>query len=385
MTDLFVDPSDVLLFRDGRSFSAATEDRLATGVFPPSPTVFYGALRSALLSEEEANFTSHDFGLSGPAAEVVGTQTKSGTLALTRFVLARRDENANTVQRLYPVPNDVLVCKADRGELPEDRDYTFLRSTEDPPGRTNLPEGIDLLWYQDEGVYTRAEGYLPETAFRRVLAGDLEVVGPNLLEAEELFRREPRTSVAVGEDGTAEEGVLFTVDFTRTSDEVGFALQLDGDAGVLPDTGWLRLGGEARSARYRTTGHPSRPTNPHSDMEEDLREDGRFKLVLTTPAVFEHGWRPDGIASNGTGTVAGCSVQLTGAAVDKPVPLGGWDLAKGRPKRTRRAVPAGSVYFFELHDPADAPTLADQGPVLSLSKTEVDRKQGLGLAYVGTY
>lgn len=384
MTDLFIDPSDVLLFRDGRSFSAATEDRLATGVFPPRPTVFYGALRSALLSEQEADFALSDFGLTGLAAEVAGTQTETGTLALTRFALARRDEDGS-VQRFYPVPNDVLVRKDDRRERSKNRDYTYLRPTEDPPGRTNLPDGIDLLWYEGEDVYTRAKGYLPETAFRRVLAGDLEAVGANLIEAEGLFRKEPRTSVAIGEDGTAEEGMLFTVDFTRTSDTVGFALQLDGDAGLLPDTGWLRLGGKARSARYYAGVDPS-PLDPQSDdLGDKIRKQERFKLMLTTPAVFEHGWRPDGIDAEGNGTIAGCPVRLAGAAVGKSVPLGGWDLAKGRPKPTRLAVPTGSVYFFELDDSADADSIVEQGPVLSLSAAEANRKRGLGLAYLGTY
>lgn len=385
MTSLFAEPSDVLLFRDGRSFSSDAGDRLARGVFPPAPTTFYGALRSALMSERGADFSAHDFGLPEQAAAVVGTKTESGSLSITRFALARK--SGGEVQRLYPVPSDVLVRKEDADKEPEDRAYAPLRPEDDPPGRTNLPGGTDLLWIDgpSDSVFSSVDGYLPEPAFQQVLMGNYGEVGDNLLQPSDLFQKAPRTSVAIGSDGTGEEGMLFTVGFTRTAPEVGFALQVGGTGGLFPDEGWLRLGGESRSARYRTDVDFSQRDGAQDDLRQKVQESGRFKLALITPSPFENGWRPDGIGPDGTGHVAGFSVRLAGAAVNRPVPLGGWDMAKRRPKPTRRAAPTGSVYFFELDDPTDAGSLAGKGPVLSMASTDEDRKRGLGLAHLGTY
>jgi CRISPR-associated protein Cmr3 len=385
MTSVFIEPNDVLLFRDGRSFAAARGDRRATGVFPPPPTTVYGALRSALLSEVEAVVDASDFGLSGPAARVIGTQSEPGTLSIDRFALARRTQMG--IERLYPVPNDVLVRKEDRGRDAGDREYARLRPGKDAAGPTNLPEGLYPLQYEADGVFTNIDGYLPESAFLRVLRGEIEAT-MEMVKPEALFRPEPRTSVAIGDGGTGREGLLYTVDFTRTKtngeETVGLAVSLADEEDLLPDSGWLRLGGEARSARY-WTGEATSDDESEGLGDAIRRNEGRFTLVLTTPVAFDDGWCPDPVSPVGSGTLAGCAVQLQGAAVGRYEALGGWDLAKGRPKPTRRAVPAGSAYFFKLDDPSDADRLVEEGPVLSLASSDADRNQGLGLAYLGTY
>jgi len=44
------------------------------------------------------------------------------------------------------------------------------------------------------------------------------------------------------------------------------------------------------------------------------------------------------------------AVRLVAAAVRKPEPVGGWDLAGKKPRIMFKAVPAGSVYVFEKLD-----------------------------------
>ncbi len=46
-TSLLIEPLDVLLFRDGRPFSAGM-DHLAGSVFPPLPSTIAGFIRSRL-------------------------------------------------------------------------------------------------------------------------------------------------------------------------------------------------------------------------------------------------------------------------------------------------------------------------------------------------
>lgn len=45
-----IKPLDTLFFRDGKPFSMGDND-WADGIFPPHPSVFYGALRSAYIGK----------------------------------------------------------------------------------------------------------------------------------------------------------------------------------------------------------------------------------------------------------------------------------------------------------------------------------------------
>jgi CRISPR-associated protein Cmr3 len=45
---------------------------------------------------------------------------------------------------------------------------------------------------------------------------------------------------------------------------------------------------------------------------------------------------------------------LRAAAVDAPLVVSGWDLAKRGPKPARRAVPAGATYFYSIENRAKA-------------------------------
>ena len=247
MTSFFIDPTDVLLFRDGRSFSASTEDNLAVGHFPPRPTSIYGALRSAILSNADANFGVSDFGIADtPAATVAGTQTEVGALTLQSFTLARRTSNG--IERLFPVPFDILRRKADAESPYSEAHFTYLTPREDPPGATNMPKGLPLHWPkaqhgEEATVYTNASGYLPESAFRKVMEGEINHMESGV-SLDTLYTVEPRTSVALDpETRTGREGQLFTVSFTRTDDNVGFVASVSDDEAMLGSAGWLRLGG----------------------------------------------------------------------------------------------------------------------------------------------
>ena len=70
---------------------------------------------------------------------------------------------------------------------------------------------------------------------------------------------------------------------------------------------------------------PARPSEDESEgLGDAIRQnEGRFTLVLTTPVAFDDGWCPDPVSPVGSGTLAGCAVQLQGAAVGRYEALGG--------------------------------------------------------------
>jgi len=88
-------------------------------------------------------------------------------------------------------------------------------------------------------------------------------------------------------------------------------------------------------------------------------------LLLITPGFFASGWKPQAIVG-----------KIVGAAVAEGIPVSGWDLARGGPKPTRFAAPAGSVYFVEE-------TMADG--IDNLSESEDDLLAGYGCCLKGVW
>ena len=94
---------------------------------------------------------------------------------------------------------------------------------------------------------------------------------------------------------------------------------------------------------------------------------GRVLLLLTTPVVFSKQWCPRLPAGT----------RLVAAAVTGYEAFSGWDLARGGPKPTRFAVPAGSVYFLETSD--------QQALINSLAESDEDRQLGFGCVVQGVW
>jgi len=102
----------------------------------------------------------------------------------------------------------------------------------------------------------------------------------------------------------------------------------------------LRLGGEGKNA---TISQVSFDLN--LDVEKPTGK--RFKLYFQTPTFFSSG---DGLSE----LSALKGLTLLSASIGRPMPIGGFDMAETRPKPMRKAVPPGSIYYFEGNDLAAA-------------------------------
>ncbi|MFQ5568419.1 MAG: type III-B CRISPR module-associated protein Cmr3 [Rhodothermales bacterium] len=410
--DLFIRPADLLLFRDGRPFTPG-DDHRAEGLFPPAPVAFYGALRTAALAHYDVRFRSRRLEVPpGTSLELdaqwgvdrnSGRPTNNlGTATIASFTLAHHGPDG--LEPLFPMPADVLQLKeGSKAPLADE----WVRSTPAAfPGpvhpRSNFPpvhlrflwqQSDERAWYEHKSDYIKLSDFAtylatgqPPDRFKHPSATEqLEKEEAELLRKP--FVTEPRTSVQIKDESqAAEDGMLYTVAFARANQGVGFALRLAYGSTFGTGERWLRLGGEARAAHCKEDSIPTVDPQPILDRILDS-ESGRFTLVLTTPALFERGWLPDGIGPDGAGTLGSCAVRLVGTALGRFETLGGWDLVRNRPRPARRAVPAGSVYFFEI----TSGNVRDlfEGPHAIFGRSVVnnptDRKLGLGLAYLGTW
>lgn len=374
---LFVEPLDVLLFREAKPF-AADEAHRATTRFPPLPTPFVGAIRSKILAEKGVDFQEFANGRDPQLRALLGTDKLGdyGGLQVKGPFLARKKAADGQLEVYFPAPRDavqsVIAGSGVRLE-PADRSASGLLAR--PPAACSSQAALLCSVGQAAGELepcaldlSRFADYLTGSTFRTT-------------SIDELCDIETRLGIELDHDSrTARSGRLYMAELARLrkdrAGEVGFLLEITTSpevdstpiARALGTEGMLALGGEQRGARYEVV-HDGQDVEWATGLEkglDELREkvreglDSRLRVCLAAPAVFSQGWLPDFIDPGTLETKVGSplwmpdghrgpvNLRLISAAVGKPVPLGGWDLARGEPKPMFRAVPAGSVYFFEL-------------------------------------
>lgn len=321
--ELSLEPVDVWLFRDGKSFDALSDHR-ARSLFPPYPTVIQGAIRSHHLVVKGID-------LRDPKAikKAVGTAEDFGSLRMRGPFIAKKEND--TIIRYFPVPADAVFDKAKGG-------YRLLRplpSREAPYVLTNAPDEIPRLLWRPEGCVPSKEGasdWLTERDLLHLLSGK-PVTG---IQSEDLFLRESR--FGIGRDDvthTTREGALYEVEFIRLRPGVGLWVQVKG-YDDWPQSGTMRIGGEGRGAHFTQVSPPLDWPQPPDPLPR------QFKVYFASPTYFEDGWKPKG----GWEQFFEGEVTLQAAAIKGYESIGRFDIARGRQKPGRRYVPAGSVYYF---------------------------------------
>lgn len=322
---LFLEPIDVWLFRDGRPFDARSDHR-ARSLFPPYPTVIQGVLRSHHLVVKKVDLRD-----SQAIQQEIGTADTypSGFLVRGPFVARRTGEG---VVRYFPLPQDAI------------KEGTRFRAL----APQLLPNGVccsaptpKVLWPSGRPEKVEARWWLREDALEEYLekgeieASDAAIQSGKVCPASELFQRENRLGIALDDaTRTTEEQAMYEVEFVRPCPGIGLAVEVHGLDG-WPAEGLLRIGGEGRGARFEVVEMADWPLPPNPLPQ-------RFKLYFATPTYFEKGWHPANWGKFFRGTV-----NLVAAAIGRYEAVGGFDLATGRHKPSRRYVPVGSAYFFE--------------------------------------
>jgi CRISPR-associated protein Cmr3 len=372
--NIFIEPSDVWLFRDGRPF-APNERGRAVSLFPPTPQTIQGVLRSARLAHSGEPFDYRQW--SDTLKAEIGQPDDFGALRLRGPLVARREDN--DVRRFFPLPQDVTKLKVNESQ----EAWHVLSPRPDPNLQTNFPHGdlqplmpsaigeptkFDIGWLNESGVLAYLRGTAPSN--------------DDMVKSDALYGHEARFGVQIDSyPKRPAEGMLYQVEFVRLKEKVGLLVEVEGVN--LPGSGLLQLGGEARAGRYMSVDCDWALAQEQRKQSLQQMSDGkmRFKLYLATPAIFKRGWLPEWIdAQTLTSKHNGVEVKLITAAIGKRQAIGGRDIARGDVQRSmRRAVPAGSVYFFETNADASDVFAAFDGKCVS----DIDNKIGFGLCYIG--
>lgn len=361
-----LDPLDVLFFRDGRPFDAAT--RAEGGL--PNPQSLAGALRSSLLATGGFDFTG--FALkrrTTPSSNLRDDLKEFGgkesilSLSFRGPWLAVADGDAvDAVEPLLPVPQ----CLA---RDPKGKWYRADPLRAELPGwKLREPERLPV-WRRGNPDAKHPGGFLAASGVESFLRGGVPE-DTHWLRPEDLFGFDNRTGIEIDPQAlTTVESKIYGIRLLSLCQRAGgtsvhagkrvciYAEVIAKEESEVSFPAPLPFGGEGRQVVAQRVKH-------HFDWKQQQSE--RSSWLLTTPGFFR--------AQSALPDVA--PARMVAAVSGTPLAVSGWDVARGGPRPTRFAVPAGSVYFvegnFEPHR-------------LSLCADDEDIAQGWGHVLRGTW
>lgn len=361
---LLLEPLDVLMFRSSRPFFRGEQNIAESG--PISPTTFAGAIKTKLLLDYNP-YPPTDWWKKSEFKKIValiGSPEDESKISLRYVTFA----NLKTFEEYFPLPMDIVFSEDTAMLLKPLEDKTFALDN-------GLYSLISDSFYVDHKPF-----YLSREGLVKYLQGYVPIEKEQFFDAFQLYQHERRTGIMLNKNKkTADEGMLYSADFLRLNAQVGFVTWIDG-LDNFPEECLLKIGGEGRvcSCRKLADWKP----NPAKIIAE-VNKSYRFKLYFATPTIFmandnKTWWRPNIKMLEET---LNAEVSLISVCLGKPVALGGWDAAKGKQKPLRKAVPAGTVYFFKLKERKKLSE--DLEMPLQISDHEV--KSGLGSAFIGAW
>lgn len=124
-----------------------------------------------------------------------------------------------------------------------------------------------------------------------------------------------------------------------------------------------------------------------ADLLKKVNQAKGFSLNFISPAIFAQGYIPQWIDIESLeGKLPECNirVKLKSVAIDRWLPVSGWDSILWKPKAMRKAVGSGSVYWFELLDEFDLEGLQMLSQHIFSDHIQ-DQRDGFGVAIIAPW
>jgi CRISPR-associated protein Cmr3 len=392
--NLLIRPLDTLMFRDGRPFNQGDPGASdAVSVFPPFPPTVVGMVRALLarrMGRDGGPWNERIKAALGDGADWQSeTETALGPLTFAGAVVCRRGRDGKSFAPLYPAPRSILVAD-------KTAEKTYVRLVPDAEclacdlGEVRLPapEG------KHDGLKELGRTWMTREGLQAVLAGD-RPSEEHCVPEDYLWRREPRVGVGIdmaglGSDGLpvsklAErrpvDGALYAAAHTRLLDNVALAVCVrTSDSQGLSMSGKQlgAAGGEHRMAEFERLdpGHAPKPPARPAQLK---RAGGMVRYVVyhASPCLISP------LPKAGAALDPAVPGSVVSACLGKALTIGGWDSSqdrRGRPIPMRPAIPAGSVWFLEAPEAAEADIRRLHGGAIGRA-----RSWGFGQVFIGTW
>ena len=341
---------DTLFFRDGKPFTMG-EDNFAEGAFPPSPSVIYGALRTAYIAQH--------LGKNGKTIDDLIADTEG--LVINDIAYLFEDGSGEHPLR-YPMPLDYAELKSNE----EKKEAIGLKYAKNE----FTSSSIDYLHYANEHVEQSVDAVFSRSQFETYLEGDTTIQTikkwSNLIINEPKFGNSRNNETRSTSD---DDGNVYRVLMRRFKNEKGIlkiAISYDFDKSI--DFSLIRLGGEGKAVDMK-------PYRASLSIDNPTFSDKYFKIVFLTAAILND------IVPN-LSFLEGIELNLFAKSVGKPQKIGGWDMAankgSGAPKSMLSAIPSGSVFCYKILNNKTVEDVVDSlKSIVSLSDER--KKEGFGL------
>lgn len=405
-----IEPRDPFIARDGKPFSVGVS--AATLPFPfPSTTT--GGVRT------RAGFTSKDSFVDNAGQPNQKLITEVKRIAASGALLVELNEQGEIANWFMPAPSDALL-------LEDENDKSKAQVKRFVPlnvggGETNLKQAphdkdklvpVGLTEFDRSKPFDKAPRFWCWEKFKDWLINPESLIATT--DPEKLGHNgavtETRTHVAVDPNTwTSLEGQLFQtrgLEFTRCKEKkleeakrLALAVCVENhQLAQQINEGLAPLGGERRVVAWRKS-EKELPGECLREIQTQVAKDKTCRVVLLTPAYFIRGSRPTWLLSEQHNV----KVELQALVNGHAQVISGWDfeyyanrngrMVRGQPKKTRRLMPAGSVFFlrFVEGEEANIKTWVERMWMHCVSDDSSDgnkdqyRQDGFGLAAVGVW
>lgn len=389
MNSYLIESLAPLVFRSGKPFGSQSS---AQDVIFPLPSAGAGLVRATAIAQQKVDFDKNRCGIDDPDYQKV-LGIKGQGIYLARV-------NQNSIDILVPKPANALYVedKEQKGKI----DLVRLAPADiEPDCGSDLPKGLQYVQTVDingkpitikgkpkSGVnYWHIDDLIKWQNNKPLTYDDIKNNGLVSIPTD------IRTHVAIDDmTDSSEDGKLFqTASFDlsyqkkdKAFDEhrLGFVMLSE----QALDDDMVTFGGERRLSYFKSIKQSIDFIKPNQALLDNINQAGGFSLTFLTSCVFAKGYLPNWIDENTmTGKLpdSAVNVQLQAVAVERFQAVSGWDSLLWQPKATRKAVPAGSVYWFKCSDKLDMPTL--ERLCQSLADDSYDQNDGFGMALIAPF
>lgn len=356
-----IEALDTLFFRDGKPFEMG-DDTWASGIFPPPPSVFYGALRSAYFAENMS-----EFGKANTKDDPTNKLKVNGIYI------------GNETMSFFPIPLEIVE---EKGAMNQECLFEY-NSVVDVFYSSSLINNI--LQYHTE--VENPEGLLEKSELNKYIEEKFDKL--SYWEIQKLINKENKIGIARNnETNISDEGRLYRVAMNRL-----FAIGGNNPLYFLIDANFEELGFQPKTLKLGGEGKVSKCIEYKRSIKiKEPEIDNYFKLCFLTASIFENspnkndgGWLPkefifDNQEKAFVGIWKGIKLKLIRAFVGTPQLIGGFDIQKREPKKMYRTIPSGSVYHFEVLDYINSQNIIDIFHQKTIS--DLYSEQGFGLTIV---
>jgi len=355
-----LNPYDILLFRDGRPLGLGGR---AYSIFPPFPSTFQGALRAKLWANQDfPDFEKDWLNSENPTLEFYGSFLKKGD------------------EIFFPLPANILK-KIKKEEIQAVsipiKESKFIKSE-----NTNI-EIEKLPWVYTDKDVELASGFISLSELKNWLLKESYLPTSGIVFLKDIFSYEERIGIRMEYSlhTVKKEDGLFGMRFIKLENSVSFLfwIKAEKNENILkqifespPEV--IILGGERKTANYKVKEDSFFDlfSNLKDKIKAKVKENKTLKVLFLTPAIF-NSWKPENNVFN--------KLELISCVLGRPLDIGGWDLKENRPKPMRKAIPAGSVFWFRVKKKKNSEEVFENLWLKFNSRYE--SKLGFGLTVVG--